>query len=47
MAKALRVRAEKGDLDLAEYPLLMHVDDILTRHGSAGLPWDAFTFENL
>ena len=47
VARALRVRAEKGETDLAEYPLLMLVDDILTRHGSAGLPWDAFTFENL
>ena len=47
VARALRVRAEKGEIDLNDFPLLMHVDGILTGHKPAQLPWEAFTFENL
>lgn len=47
VARALRVRAEKGEIDLNDFPLLMHVDGILTGRKPAQLPWEAFTFENL
>lgn len=44
VARAVRIRAEKGELDLKDFPLLMHVDDILTRHMPVDIPWEDFTF---
>ena len=44
VARAVRVKAARGEADLADYPLLMRIDDIITRRESAALPWDAFTF---
>ncbi len=45
VARAVRVCAEKGVLDLADFPLLMHVDDILTEKKEVNIPWESFTFE--
>lgn len=45
VARAVRVCAEKGALDLADFPLLMHVDDILTEKKEVNIPWESFTFE--
>jgi len=42
VARAMRIRAAKGKLDLKEYPLLLHVDDIL-HHAEVNIPWEAFT----
>lgn len=44
VARAIRVRAERGDVDLAEYPLLMHIDEILRDHAAVHIPWEDFTF---
>ena len=44
VARAIRIRAEAGALDLARFPLLMHIDDILARHAAVNIPWEAFTF---
>ena len=46
VARAVRVRAARGEVDPGEFPLLMHVDDILTRHKEVAIPWDEFTFVN-
>ena len=45
VAKAIRIQAQKGLADLAEFPLLMHIDDILTKTASVNIPWDDFRFE--
>lgn len=45
VARAVRVCAEKGILDLSDFPLLMHVDDILTERKEVNIPWESFTFE--
>ena len=45
VARAVRVRAEKGELSLDDYPLLMQVDDIL-HHSPASIPWEKMTFGN-
>lgn len=47
VARALRAKAERGQCNLKDFPLLMHVDDILTRHAPADLPWEDFTTEAL
>lgn len=45
VARAVRICAEKGVLDLADFPLLMHVDSILTEKAPVSIPWESFTFE--
>ena len=45
VARAVRVLAAEGKADLADYPLLMHVDDILTNHVPVDIPWEKFTYE--
>ena len=44
VARAIRVRAEKGEVDVKEFPLLMHIDDILDKHVEVDIPWEKFTF---
>ena len=44
VARAVKKRAERGEVDLADYPLLMHVDDILTKKAAVDIPWEKFTF---
>ena len=44
VANAIKTKAELGQVDLADFPLLMHIDSILAG-GEVNLPWDAFTFE--
>lgn len=29
-----------------EFPLLMHIDESITREKPADIPWDAFTYED-
>ena len=43
VARAVRKRAERGELSLDDFPLLMRVDDIL-HHGKAVIPWEKMTF---
>ena len=43
VAKALKVKASKGLVDLKDYPLLMHVDQIITDKAPVNLPWEDFT----
>ena len=44
VARAIRVAAEAGKVDLKDYPLLMHVDEIITRKQPVNIPWEDFTF---
>ena len=46
VARAVRIRAERGDVSVKDFPLLMHIDDILTRHAQVAIPWEDFTFVN-
>ena len=45
VAKAIRRKAELGKADLADFPLLMHIDDIIVGGKEVNIPWEAFTFE--
>ena len=45
VAKAIRVKAQNGEVDLSEFPLLMHIDEIITKKAPVSIPWDQFTFE--
>lgn len=44
VAKAIKIKAEKGLVDLTEFPLLMHIDEIITQKKAVNIPWEAFTF---
>jgi len=44
VARAVRLNAEKGILDLKDFPLLVHIDEILTKHAPVSIPWEAFTY---
>lgn len=46
VARAVRISAEQGRLDLADFPLLLHIDEILTQKVPVAIPWAAFRFEN-
>ena len=45
VARAVRKSAEQGILDLRDFPLLLHVDEILTEKKEVNIPWEDFTFE--
>ena len=46
-ARAVRRLAERGVADLADFPLLLHVDDIINNGAPVNIPWGAFETENL
>ena len=46
VARAVRVRAARGELSLEDFPLLMHVDEIINRGAAVDIPWDKFTAED-
>ena len=43
VARAIRRQADDNRCRLSDFPLLMHVDDIL-HHAPVQIPWEAFTF---
>ena len=44
VARAIRAAAALGKLDLKEFPLLMHVDQIISEKAEVNIPWEEFTF---
>jgi glycerol-3-phosphate dehydrogenase (NAD(P)+) len=44
VARAIKVAASKGVLDAKDFPLLMHVDEIICAKKEVNLPWEDFTF---
>lgn len=44
VARAAIKNAEKGALNTADFPLLMHIHEILTEKKQVNIPWEAFTF---
>ena len=47
VARAVRIKALRGEADLSEFPLLLHVDEILSKKEAVNIPWEKFTFEKL
>ena len=45
VAKAIRIKAQRGLVDLKDFPLLTHIDEIITQGKEVNIPWEAFTFE--
>ena len=45
VARAIRIKASKGKANLADFPLLIHVDEIISEGKAVSIPWNSFTFE--
>ncbi len=45
VAKAVKVRAKNGEIDPKEFPLLLHIDEIISESKPVNIPWESFTFE--
>lgn len=45
VARAVKKLCAMGKLDAADFPLLMHTDEILTDKKPVNIPWEKFTFE--
>ena len=46
VAKAIKLKIEKGLLKQEDFPLLLHIDEIITQKKPVNIPWESFTFEN-
>lgn len=46
VARAVKKSADLGILDLKDFPLLLHIDEILTKKAEVNIPWEAFTFRD-
>ncbi|MBE6355581.1 MAG: glycerol-3-phosphate dehydrogenase [Lentisphaerae bacterium] len=46
VAKALKIQAQQGRIDLADYPLLLHVDEIISERKAVNIPWQKFARYN-
>ena len=47
VARAVKKLCAAGKLDAKEFPLLMHIDEILTEKKPVDIPWESFTFEKV
>lgn len=45
VARAVKIKASRGEVSLDDFPLLCEIDEIITNHKSASIPWEKFTFE--
>ena len=44
VARAVRLNIEKGILNAEDFPLLLHIDEIITQGKPVNIPWDSFTY---
>ncbi len=44
VAKAIKINVQKGILDAADFPLLMHIDEIISDKKAVNIPWESFTY---
>ena len=45
VARAVKIKAQKGEAKLEDFPLLLHIDEIIKLKKRVNIPWDDFTFE--
>ncbi len=45
VARAVRLKASRGEASLEDFPLLMHIDEIIAGGKGVNIPWEAFTYE--
>ncbi len=44
VARAIKLNVEKGTLNKEDFPLLFHIDEILTKKMPVNIPWEKFTY---
>lgn len=44
VARAVKIAIEKGILEAKDFPLLLHIDEILTEKKEVRIPWESFTY---
>ncbi|MCQ2456843.1 MAG: glycerol-3-phosphate dehydrogenase [Clostridia bacterium] len=44
VARAVKMRISRGELKAEDYPMLLHIDDILTKKSPVDIPWEKFTY---
>lgn len=44
VARTVKLNVEKGILNKQDFPLLLHIDEILTEKKTVNIPWESFTF---
>ena len=44
VARAVIARAARNEADLSQFPLLLHINDILINKAAVDIPWESFTF---
>ena len=47
VSDALKVKSQKGLIDLKDFPMLLHASAVIENGKNAELPWEEFTFCNL
>ena len=45
VARAIKIKAEKGEADPKDFPLLLHIDEIITEKKAVEIPWVEFENE--
>lgn len=44
VAKAIKINIKKGTLKKEDFPLLLHIDEILSKKKQVDIPWELFTY---
>ena len=44
VARAVRINIEKGRLKKEDFPLLLHIDEIIREKKAVNIPWEKFTY---
>ena len=44
VARAIKINIKNGTLDAKDFPLLLHIDEIITQKKEVTIPWEAFTY---
>ena len=44
VARAVKLNIQKGTLNKEDFPLLLHIDEILSEKKTVNIPWEDFTF---
>lgn len=46
-AKYVRSLAERGIVSLSDFPMLIHIDDIINSGAAVDIPWESFESEEI
>lgn len=45
VARAVKLNIEKGTLNREDFPLLLHIDEVLSEKKEVNIPWESFTYK--